>query len=283
VNGEVTLGPAIGDTPFVVANSGDYYDSVTKADAAYAVEVDSASQYNYVFYPNGQIQVGSLSSSGGIEGRDLIQVAGQASFSMTINPDPDLPSSDSAISIPIYFVPTFSGYCQTVTKTAGVTQTSQCASVASASITDTTTGATQSASADLTDNTGSTENASSSPILQLNVFAGDTIAIDLSTGLALQGHDWWCSVPGSFPTQYYECGGLEGAEGNVSVDPLFEFDQAAFDTEMGANTFNLADNYSFGFSPNIPTNATPEPSSWLLLGTGLLILVPWLRRRLGRA
>jgi hypothetical protein len=67
------------------------------------------------------------------------------------------------------------------------------------------------------------------------------------------------------------------------VDPLFEFDQAAFDTEMGANTFNLADNYSFGFSPNIPTNATPEPSSWLLLGTGLLILVPWLRRRLGRA
>jgi hypothetical protein len=67
------------------------------------------------------------------------------------------------------------------------------------------------------------------------------------------------------------------------VDPLFEFDQAAFDAEMGANTFNLADNYSFGFSPNIPISDTPEPSSLLLFGSGLLILVPWLRRRLGHA
>jgi hypothetical protein len=92
-----------GDTPFVVAYSGDYYDSVTKASAVYAVEVDSASGYGVVFYPNGQISVGSLSSSGGIEGRDAIQVAGQVSFSMTIAPTSSLSSSASQpISIPIF-------------------------------------------------------------------------------------------------------------------------------------------------------------------------------------
>jgi hypothetical protein len=281
VNGEVTLGPAVGDTPFVVSNSGDYYDSVTKADAAYAVEVDSASEYGVVFYPDGQISVGSLSSSGSIEGRDTIQVAGQVSFSMTIAPTSSLTSSASQpISIPIYFVPTFSGYCETVTKTSvGLTQTSGCEANASASITDNTTGATQSANLSIP----ADGSATSSPVLQFNAYAGDTITIDLSTSFGLEGHDWFCSVPGSSPAQYYECGGLIGAEGNVMADPLFEFDQAAFDAEMGANTFNLADNYGFSFSPNISESPIPEPSSLFLFGTGLLILLPWLRRRLGRA
>jgi hypothetical protein len=65
------------------------------------------------------------------------------------------------------------------------------------------------------------------------------------------------------------------------VDPGFKFDQAAFDAEMGANTFPLDEYYAFAYSPNL--TQTPEPSSLLLLGSGLVCLAGVLRRRFGSA
>lgn len=52
------------------------------------------------------------------------------------------------------------------------------------------------------------------------------------------------------------------------ADPVFEFDQQAFDDLMGPDTFSLADFYSFEFSPG--AELIPEPSSVLLCLAGLM-------------
>jgi len=79
-------------------------------------------------------------------------------------------------------------------------------------------------------------------------------------------------------------GQSNGATGTCSawVDPMFSFDQAAFDAQMGADTFALADYYRLVFSENVPTappNPMPLPSSMALAGAGLLGLALSRRRR----
>ena len=79
-------------------------------------------------------------------------------------------------------------------------------------------------------------------------------------------------------------GQSDGAVAKCSawVDPIFSFDQAAFDVQMGSDTFALADYYRLVFSENVPTappNPIPLPSSMALAGAGLLGLVLSRRRR----
>ncbi len=60
------------------------------------------------------------------------------------------------------------------------------------------------------------------------------------------------------------------------VDPMFSFDQAAFDLQMGSDSFALADYYRLTFSENIPAsppNPMPLPSSIALSAAGLLGLM----------
>ena len=45
------------------------------------------------------------------------------------------------------------------------------------------------------------------------------------------------------------------------VDPAVEFDQAAFDAEMGSNTFPLAEYYQGEYSPNVASNDSPAASA----------------------
>lgn len=59
------------------------------------------------------------------------------------------------------------------------------------------------------------------------------------------------------------------------VDPSFTFDQAAFDQQMGANTYRLDDYYQIVFSPNVPV---PEADTYALMLAGLA-LVGWAARR----
>ncbi len=96
----------------------------------------------------------------------------------------------------------------------------------------------------------------------LYIRPGDTYVIDADTQCAV-GAGWLADE--SFDS---EC--------EVGVDPIFVFDQAKFDQEMGANTFPLDKYYSIRYSPNI---VTPEPSTLLLTGFGIAVLAPCLRRR----
>jgi hypothetical protein len=79
-------------------------------------------------------------------------------------------------------------------------------------------------------------------------------------------------------------GQSEGAIARCSgwVDPMFSFDQAAFDSQMGEDTFALADYYRLVFSANIPRSPPspmPVPSSIALFAAGLLALTLSRQRR----
>ena len=73
------------------------------------------------------------------------------------------------------------------------------------------------------------------------------------------------SESGSTPAAAADC--------SVFIDPEIGFDQAAFDLQMGANTFDLNEYYQIVFSPNIPSSVVPVPSANFLFGSGLLGLV----------
>jgi hypothetical protein len=69
------------------------------------------------------------------------------------------------------------------------------------------------------------------------------------------------------------------SECQAIADPVFTFDQATFNAEMGASTFPLDEYYDFEYSPNLAPAPTPEPSTLILLGTGLLGLANVARRK----
>jgi len=60
------------------------------------------------------------------------------------------------------------------------------------------------------------------------------------------------------------------------VDPFFAFDQAAFDQQMGGDTYRLDEYYQFVFSPNVPV---PETETYALMLAGLGLVGFAARRR----
>ena len=73
-------------------------------------------------------------------------------------------------------------------------------------------------------------------------------------------------------------GGAGSGNCVAAADPIFSFDQPAFDTLMGANSFALDQYYRIDLSPGV--TAVPEPATaWMALAGGLALV--WRRRRAG--
>jgi len=70
---------------------------------------------------------------------------------------------------------------------------------------------------------------------------------------------------------------------DATADPIFSFDQAAFDAEMGAHTCNLADNFQIAISAGLTASGVPESASWALMITGFGLAGASLRARRARA
>jgi PEP-CTERM motif len=279
-NGAFTYGPVANQLFVTTEFNGDANAPVPNTtfsfSAPYANAINTRSQFNGVLYGHGTTEVGTLESSGQIEGYDTIKVKGKLEFQMTIESTRPLPPlSLPAPAIPFRVTPSMEVHAKTETYDPGVATLGSAA--ASAEIYDVqnhfSTGFSDSAEVTVRGEGSKSIN----PTLHLEAYEGDTVDYTANTLVILGGTNRPCWDAST--KTYYACGSL-GAAASATVDPLFEFDQSAFDALMGPATYPLSDYYKFVFSPNIPIAAVPEPSTMLLTGSGLIALAGYGRKKI---
>lgn len=252
-------GPQIIEQDF----SGYEVDQTYGDQTQYATMIDAYSAFNFQFKPDGTIMAGYLDTEGQVEGYDSTNVLAGVNFSMTLGEKATPPEGQSPAAIPFTVTANMEAYSQAQTYN-GYTDTAFAS--ASLDVDDLENPSSQSSGHSGVSATGTQDNVAS-PSLKIETFPGDTMVIGLSTFINIGGADLAAYDKGS--NSWYSSG-LMGAFAMAVVDPVFAFDQQAFDEEMGPNTYNLSDYYTFNFSPNM--TSVPEPSTMLLLGTGLLCL-----------
>lgn len=101
---------------------------------------------------------------------------------------------------------------------------------------------------------------------RFHVRAGGTVPVILAAFARAQGH-----------------GTLGSARAEASMDPIFSFNQEAFDEiarAQGFATFELDRHFAFAQSPLLAASEIPEPTPMILVAAGLLLLGVARRRRI---
>jgi hypothetical protein len=90
---------------------------------------------------------------------------------------------------------------------------------------------------------------------------------------------YFASVAAGCMAWISDAAGITYSECQAVADPFFQFNQTAFNAQMGLDTFPLSQYYGFAYSPNL--TAIPEPSTFALtaIGFGTLGLTVWRRRK----
>ena len=118
------------------------------------------------------------------------------------------------------------------------------------------------------------------------------VSIDLSADQITFSYSGYVeSAPGAFNGYVFEFSGLSSPILNAYLDPASSFTPAQAGVAFTATevTVNVSSQYftpstvnvvDLDFSSSTPVSATPEPSSFLLLGTGVLAAGRFVRKRM---